>query len=42
MAAASTRSGWPDNQTYRNLVAWAWDDEERCSLLWFHFSDRRP
>ena len=33
-------SGWPDNQTYRNLVAWAWDDEERFVVV-VNFSDRR-
>ena len=32
-------SGWPDNQTYRNLVAWAWDDEERFVVV-VNFSDR--
>jgi hypothetical protein len=33
------RSGWPDNQSCRNLLAWCWvKDEERC-LIVVNFSD---
>jgi hypothetical protein len=33
------RSGWPDNQSCRNILAWCWvKDEERC-LVVVNFSD---
>ena len=29
-----TRTGWPDNSSYRNLVAWAWvKDKDRCLII---------
>ena len=28
------RTGWPDNQSYRNIVAWRWNmGEERCFIV---------
>lgn len=26
-------SGWPDNQSHENLIAWCWEDAERRSLI---------
>ena len=35
------RSGWPDNQSYQNVLAWCWiKDEERCVVV-VNFSDER-
>jgi|SRR5271157_252581 len=29
-----TRTGWPDNQSYQNLVAWSWvRDDDRCLIV---------
>jgi hypothetical protein len=35
------RSGWPDNQSYRNLVAWCWRKEKERSILVVNLSDQR-
>ncbi|MFC4068732.1 alpha-amylase [Actinoplanes subglobosus] len=32
--------GWPDNQSHRELLAWAWHDETPGSLVVVNFSDR--
>jgi hypothetical protein len=33
------RSGWPDNQSFRNILSWCWvKDEKRC-LIVVNFSD---
>ena len=28
-----TRSGWPDNASYQNLVAWSWLNDDECYLV---------
>jgi len=29
-----TRTGWPDNQSYQNLVAWSWvSNDDRCLIV---------
>ncbi len=33
------RSGWPDNDTYQNLIAWSWDGTSRW-LIVVNLSDR--
>jgi len=35
------RSGWPDNQSYRNVVAWCWKNERERSLIVVNLSDQR-
>src|SRR5581483_10720693 len=35
------RSGWPDNQSYLNLVAWCWRKGEARSLVVVNLSDLR-
>jgi hypothetical protein len=32
--------GWPDNQSHRELLAWAWHDEAPGSVVVINFSDR--
>ena len=32
-------SGWPDNPTFRNLMAWSWKNSELRSLIVVNFSD---
>jgi len=34
-----SRTGWPDNPTYQNLVAWCWSSGERRSLIVVNLSD---
>ena len=31
------RSGWPDNQSCRNILAWCWLEEDERSLIVIHF-----
>jgi len=33
------RSGWPDNQSYLNLVAWCWRSGPTCHLIVMNLSD---
>jgi glycosidase len=33
------RDGWPDNQSYRNLVAWSWRSEDDRCLIVANLSD---
>jgi hypothetical protein len=33
------RSGWPDNQSYKNIVAWNWSDAESRCLIVVNLSD---
>jgi len=33
-------SGWPDNESYRNLVAWSWSDGNRHHLVVVNLSNR--
>jgi glycosidase len=35
------RTGWPDNQSYLNLVAWSWALEDTRYLIIANLSDRR-
>ncbi len=35
------RSGWPDNSSYLNLVAWSWSKVEERHLIVVNLSDRR-
>ena len=35
------RSGWPDNSSYLNLVAWCWRRREEKHLIVLNLSDRR-
>ncbi|MCJ7642000.1 MAG: alpha-amylase family glycosyl hydrolase [Desulfobacterales bacterium] len=35
------RSGWPDNPSYLNLVAWCWRREEEKHLIVVNLSDRQ-
>ena len=32
-------TGWPDNSTYQNLLAWSWTDGDERSLVIVNFSD---
>lgn len=32
-------SGWPDNQSYLNMVAWSWQNEDRHILIAVNLSD---
>ncbi|MEV0902268.1 alpha-amylase [Actinoplanes sp. NPDC049802] len=32
--------GWPDNPSHRDLLAWAWHEEERRHLVVINFGDR--
>ena len=32
-------TGWPENSTYQNLVAWSWTDADERSLVVVNFSD---
>ena len=34
------RTGWPDNHSYANLVAWCWTHEETGHLIVVNLSDR--
>ncbi len=34
-----TRTGWPDNASYRNLVAWCWHSAEKHHLIIVNLSD---
>jgi glycosidase len=33
------RGGWPDNESYRNIVAWCWRSESRRMLIAVNLSD---
>jgi hypothetical protein len=33
------RTGWPDNTSFQNLVAWSWKDEEQRYLIVVNLSD---
>ena len=33
------RSGWPDNASYQNIVAWCWSDQEPFYLIVVNLSD---
>ena len=35
------RSGWPDNQSCQNILAWWWAKEEERYLVVVNFSDGR-
>ena len=35
------RTGWPDNSSFLNLVAWSWTDAESRYLIVVNLSDRR-
>ena len=35
------RSGWPDNASFENLVAWTWQDANDRYLIVVNLSDRR-
>lgn len=35
------RSGWPDNASYLNIVAWCWQKDEERYLIVVNFSDQR-
>ena len=34
------RTGWPDNPTYLNLVAWCWSDDKDQYLIVVNLSDQ--
>jgi hypothetical protein len=34
------RSGWPDNQSFRNIFAWCWVKDEERYIVVVNFSDR--
>ncbi|MGE5173256.1 MAG: alpha-amylase, partial [Betaproteobacteria bacterium] len=34
------RSGWPDNQSFRNILTWCWVKDEERVLIVVNFSDR--
>jgi hypothetical protein len=36
-----SRSGWPDNPTFQNLVAWSWVKDDDRRLIVVNLSDRR-
>ena len=33
------RSGWPDNGTFQNLLAWSWLKDDQCYLIVVNFAD---
>ena len=35
------RSGWPDNQSFRNVLAWCWKKDEERSVVVVNFSGER-